>query len=454
MDAKNEMIIIKGEIKTSDVQSCKYNNATNKWDVEYNSGRVYSYGKHNVKVLDNPVELNPKLYKIVKDGRDFYNIDKIYKFSDSNTSYYHICFKNGFDRDYCESDLKITESCFNDESSVNIFNYLKQISKFCKMGSDGDLLYSRYEKIDYVGDDTAIAKYLNPTKYKDSPVNNEFKPIFPFGCNNSQYKAVKRAMENQISVIQGPPGTGKTQTILNIIANILMQGKTVQVVSNNNSATDNVYDKLASEKYSLGFIAAKLGNSTNKEKFIENQKLEYPDFSTWKNDNSSELRENIASQSANIKDIFDKQEKLAELRQEISQLQIEQEYFNKHAKELNVNIDNIKFRKKLSSTQLMSLWQDVQIISDKQKQIGFWFKIKALIKYGITDFKSYKQGISDFIIIIQSMFYKAKYLEILNNIKDIEEFLKSISDNNIKEFTDGTVARNQRVRQNTYPCYP
>ena len=79
------------------------------------------------------------------------------------------------------------------------------------------------------------------------------------------------------------------------------------------------------------------------------------------------------------------------------------------------------------------------IISDKQKQIGFWFKIKALIKYGITDFKSYKQDISDFIIIIQSMFYKAKYLEILNNIKDIEEFLKSISDNNIKEFTDNSM---------------
>ena len=68
-------------------------------------------------------------------------------------------------------------------------------------------------------------------------------PIFPFGCNNSQYVAVKRAMENQISVIQGPPGTGKTQTILNIIANILIQGKTVQVVSNNNSATENVFEK-------------------------------------------------------------------------------------------------------------------------------------------------------------------------------------------------------------------
>ena len=70
-------------------------------------------------------------------------------------------------------------------------------------------------------------------------------PIFPFGCNNSQYVAVKRAMENQISVIQGPPGTGKTQTILNIIANILIQGKTVQVVSNNNSATENVFENIS-----------------------------------------------------------------------------------------------------------------------------------------------------------------------------------------------------------------
>mgnify|MGYP002290444529 FL=1 len=63
--------------------------------------------------------------------------------------------------------------------------------------------------------------------------------------------AVKRAMENRISVIQGPPGTGKIQTILNIIANILLQGKTVQIVSNNNSATENVYDKLASPKLKI-----------------------------------------------------------------------------------------------------------------------------------------------------------------------------------------------------------
>lgn len=101
-------------------------------------------------------------------------------------------------------------------------------------------------------------------------------------------------MENQISVIQGPPGTGKTQTILNIIANILMQGKSLQIVSNNNSATENVYEKLSSSKYNLGFVVATLGNSENKKKFIENQNTEYPDFSTWIiQDNSYEISRDV-----------------------------------------------------------------------------------------------------------------------------------------------------------------
>ena len=61
-----------------------------------------------------------------------------------------------------------------------------------------------------------------------------------------------------------------------------MQGKTVQIVSNNNSATENVYEKLSSPKYNLGFIAATLGSSKNKKLFVEHQNAAYPDFSSWK----------------------------------------------------------------------------------------------------------------------------------------------------------------------------
>ena len=67
----------------------------------------------------------------------------------------------------------------------------------------------------------------------------------------------------KLVLIEGPPGTGKTQTILNIIANIIRNGQTVAVVSNNNAATENVYEKL--QKYHLDYLCAKLGKRDNKE---------------------------------------------------------------------------------------------------------------------------------------------------------------------------------------------
>lgn len=89
---------------------------------------------------------------------------------------------------------------------------------------------------------------------------------------------MEAALTHQVSIIQGPPGTGKTQAILNIIVNLLLADKTVLVVSNNNSAVENVAEKLAWE--SLDFIVAKLGSVQNKEAFIANQP-DYPNMSDW-----------------------------------------------------------------------------------------------------------------------------------------------------------------------------
>ena len=216
------------------------------------------------------------MYRISKDGREFFDIKAIYVFSWENDTYWHICFGDGSERDYYQSQLKISESCLLQSRSGHVFDYIKQISNLSDLKNEtGEkILAKRFDKISFVGNDVALAKYLNPSLLHQNPFGHEYIPIFPFGCNNSQYKAVKNAMENQISVIQGPPGTGKTQTILNIIANILIQGKTVQIVSNNNSATENVYEKLSSPKYNLGFIAATLGNSENK-KVLSRARMKY-----------------------------------------------------------------------------------------------------------------------------------------------------------------------------------
>lgn len=135
MNTRAYMIIIQGEIKTSEIMSCVYNRDIRKWEVEFNNGTVSSYAYSEVEKLTEPDVLNPQIEQ-----------------------------------------------------------------------TGESILSKSFDNIPFVGNDVALAKYLNPSLMHVEESDCKYVPIFPFGCNNSQYKAVKRAMENQISVIQGPPG--------------------------------------------------------------------------------------------------------------------------------------------------------------------------------------------------------------------------------------------------------
>ncbi|WAG68039.1 AAA family ATPase [Clostridium estertheticum] len=154
--------------------------------------------------------------------------------------------------------------------------------------------------------------------------------MFPFGFNLSQKSATEKALGNQISVIEGPPGTGKTQTILNIIANAIINNETVAVVSNNNSATANVLEKL--QKYGVGFISSYLGNKENKDEFFETQKDSYPDIKEWEieNEKLETLKSSLMTSKQKLDDMLHEQNKLATLKEEFSELDLKVEYFNKY----------------------------------------------------------------------------------------------------------------------------
>lgn len=65
-----------------------------------------------------------------------------------------------------------------------------------------------------------------------------------YEVDSSQQEAIYRAKKGESFVIQGPPGTGKSQTITNIIAEMLYLGKRVLFVSEKQAALDVVYHKL------------------------------------------------------------------------------------------------------------------------------------------------------------------------------------------------------------------
>jgi len=68
MNTRYYMVIIKGEIKTSEIMSCVYNRNTQKWDVKFNNGKTYSYAYLNVERLTDPEVLNPNMYRISREG--------------------------------------------------------------------------------------------------------------------------------------------------------------------------------------------------------------------------------------------------------------------------------------------------------------------------------------------------------------------------------------------------
>ncbi|MFR8336380.1 MAG: hypothetical protein ACLVAW_06560 [Eisenbergiella massiliensis] len=158
-----------------------------------------------------------------------------------------------------------------------------------------------------------------------------------------------------------------------------MRGQTVQIVSNNNAAIDNVYEKLASPQYNLSFIVASLGNAENKKTFISNQKSCYPDLSSWIMQEQDKISlDEIKSRSLQLQQYFEKQEKLASLKQELSQLELEIKYFDEYQKESEASLE-LRIKKQIDSEKLMALWQDFQTFADTSRNPGILFRLKNIL---------------------------------------------------------------------------
>ncbi len=69
--------------------------------------------------------------------------------------------------------------------------------------------------------------------------------VCPMEADSSQLQAVARAAKGESFVLIGPPGTGKSQTIANIVANTLAQGRTVLFVAEKRTALEVVRTRLA-----------------------------------------------------------------------------------------------------------------------------------------------------------------------------------------------------------------
>lgn len=87
-------------------------------------------------------------------------------------------------------------------------------------------------------------------------------------CDSSQAAAIEAVRRGENLVIQGPPGTGKSQTIANVIATAVADGKTVLFVAEKMAALEVVKRRLAN--VGLGPVCLELhSNKANKKTVLE-----------------------------------------------------------------------------------------------------------------------------------------------------------------------------------------
>src|SRR3989338_3562321 len=79
--------------------------------------------------------------------------------------------------------------------------------------------------------------------------------VFPvLDADSSQLEVLIRARAGQHLVVHGPPGTGKSQTIVNLIAQALRDGKKVLFVSQKMAALEVVYRRLKETGVAIGCL--------------------------------------------------------------------------------------------------------------------------------------------------------------------------------------------------------
>lgn len=298
----------------------------------------------------------------------------------------------------------------------NILDYFYKIAELKdKLGGIPKKIAPELKKLK-ISNSSVLSAYISG---KNNLYKENNKLIYPFGMNISQMDAIKKAFTSQVSIIEGPPGTGKTQTILNLVANIVISGKKVLITSNNDMAVKNIVEKL--ENYNLGFIVAQLGSNERRENFFK-KNLEIPNFNSKIKDENNFFIE-LNKKNSQIYELFSLDNRLNLLESELKELEMEKEYL-----EIYIGEDFLKPKKlkifKSNSKKTIDLISLFDVTSTGK--IKILEKLNFLANYGIYNFKDIEnlEKREEIISFLKKKFYDFKIKEINNEIFQIKNKLK------------------------------
>lgn len=412
------------------------------WNLSNNKGNIrlkviYRSGKYSTCPY-NECEVFPKkkidadlLYS--KKTNAFRMIDSI---EQVGYKYYIVTYSIG-ESPFLMKQSEVTFAKTNKSTGHDIYLYYKQIAqeRYEQAVFDNDPIMAEnvVKQFDQIvaHEETALSAYI----FQKILLRDEITDyIYPFGINETQMKAVKKAFQSQLSIIEGPPGTGKTQTILNIIANIIVNGKNCAIVSNNNEAVINVYDKL--KEWNLDFLIAKLGKKDNRKKFFKNFSYKIPFLELAKIS-----MDDIKILTNKTETYLSSKNRLALIQSEIQEIEIEKQYLDEwHRQHPELEINYIK-KYKISYTKYIEL--SAYLRSIQGTTLSFRDKWNLISQYKVfkTRFLKNVENRENFIFSLQYTFYEEMLKEKKEEKQALEHILSEINfEENLKKLTESSMA--------------
>lgn len=101
-----------------------------------------------------------------------------------------------------------------------------------------------------------VGKFFDKAN-KEKRELKDFAAVTPLSLSDSQEDVIRKIEQNPLLAVYGPPGTGKSQTIVNLVAHLVANGKTVLVASRMDKAVDVVAQRL--NELGAPFLALRAG---------------------------------------------------------------------------------------------------------------------------------------------------------------------------------------------------
>ena len=200
--------------------------------------------------------------------------------------------------------------------------------------------------------------------------NEHFNPITPLALSDSQASVIENIETSKLVSVYGPPGTGKSQTIVNLVAHLIANGKTVLVASRMDKAVDVVADRL--NELGAPYLALRAGR-LNYQKQLSYQ---LQDLLSNKVDLDEDVESNVLVDVSDMDDLLDSIRDLENKAEKIIKLEKEWTEVKQEAAEKKKMSGALEFiRSKLSRETIEAVKAISEDMEKNLKKSGFFASV-------------------------------------------------------------------------------